>query len=130
MCTATFYRSEGFWAFVYMFGWPKYSLRLNLSFSLKLFAVLFSDLPTGRTCLNKKNCSKNQSQRLYWHLPVCYVCLQMWGNTRVTVRTVKQEEEEEGQHLLRQELEALSQLKHPNILLLMGILKEHQNRTF
>ncbi len=39
----------------------------------------------------------------------------------MTVRTVERREEEE---LLVQELEALTHLKHPNILLLMGRLKE------
>jgi hypothetical protein len=39
--------------------------------------------------------------------------------TRVTVRTA----EEKHGRLLKQELEALSSLKHPNILLLMGLLK-------
>jgi hypothetical protein len=47
--------------------------------------------------------------------------VQIWGGTRVTVRTVERREEEE---LLVQELEALTHLKHPNILLLMGRLKE------
>jgi hypothetical protein len=47
--------------------------------------------------------------------------VQIWGGTRVTVRTVERREEKE---LLVQELEALTHLKHPNILLLMGRLKE------
>ncbi len=47
--------------------------------------------------------------------------MQIWGGTRVTVRTVERREEEA---LLVQELEALTHLKHPNILLLMGRLKE------
>jgi hypothetical protein len=41
----------------------------------------------------------------------------------VTVRTVEKEQKQE--ELLRQELLVLSQLKHPNILLLMGLLKEN-----
>ena len=39
----------------------------------------------------------------------------------MTVRTAWEEERYED--LLRQEVEALAQLKHPNILLLMGLLK-------